>query len=202
MEIRRIRPDDSRMDISRIYEESWKSAYKGIVPQAYLDSIPNGHWAPHLDQPGWHTLICVDEGRAIGTTSFCESRFQQFPSWGEIISLYLLPEYAGQGYGKALLEAALCELKQLGFRDIFLWVLEENHHARLFYEKMGFNVSDAFLEDQIEGNPCVKCSILIVYRIALFDHRRRGISIAPMEQMMAMRKANLVVRMYEKVCEL
>ncbi len=153
MEIRRIRPDDSRMDISRIYEESWKSAYKGIVPQAYLDSIPNGHWAPHLDQPGWHTLICVDEGRAIGTTSFCESRFQQFPSWGEIISLYLLPEYAGQGYGKALLEAALCELKQLGFRDIFLWVLEENHHARLFYEKMGFNVSDAFLEDQIGGKP-------------------------------------------------
>lgn len=46
----------------------------------------------------------------------------------------------------------------------------------------------------------MKCSILIGYRIALSDHRRRGISIAPMEQMMAARKANLVVRMYEKVC--
>ena len=54
MEIRRMRPGDSRMDISRIYEESWKSAYKGIIPQTYLDSIPKGRWAPCLDQPDWH----------------------------------------------------------------------------------------------------------------------------------------------------
>ena len=39
MEIRLLRDSDDRVAVSRIYEESWKFAYKGIVPQAYLDSI-------------------------------------------------------------------------------------------------------------------------------------------------------------------
>lgn len=42
MEIRRIQESDDRWKISRIYEESWKFAYQGIVPQDYLDSIPTG----------------------------------------------------------------------------------------------------------------------------------------------------------------
>ncbi len=28
--------------ISKVYEESWKYAYQGIVPQDYLNSIPEG----------------------------------------------------------------------------------------------------------------------------------------------------------------
>lgn len=151
MEIRPIRPEDSRMEISAVYETSWRSAYRGIVPQAYLDAIPKGHWAPHLDQPGWHTLVCIEDGRIIGTTSFCRSRFPQFASSGEIISLYLLPEYMGRGCGKALCETALRALRQMGFSDVFLWVLEENRRARSFYEKLGFVYTGDFLNDQIGG---------------------------------------------------
>ncbi len=151
MEIRPIRPEDSRMEISAVYETSWRSAYRGIVPQAYLDAIPKGHWAPHLDQPGWHTLVCIEDGRIIGTTSFCRSRFPQFASSGEIISLYLLPEYMGRGCGKALCETALRALRQMGFSDVFLWVLEENRRAWSFYEKLGFVCTADFLNDQIGG---------------------------------------------------
>lgn len=46
MEIRYIMPIDDRRMISKVYEESWRSAYKGIIPQEYLDSIPEGRWAP------------------------------------------------------------------------------------------------------------------------------------------------------------
>ena len=42
MEIRLLRETDSRLEVSRIYEESWKTAYRDIVPQAYLDGIPAG----------------------------------------------------------------------------------------------------------------------------------------------------------------
>lgn len=44
MEIRYITPADDRMLISKVYEESWKYAYKGIIPQHYLDSIPECRW--------------------------------------------------------------------------------------------------------------------------------------------------------------
>ena len=52
MEIRPLRETESRLEVRRIYEESWKSAHRGIVPQAYLDGIPAGRWTEALDRPG------------------------------------------------------------------------------------------------------------------------------------------------------
>ena len=50
-----------------------------------------------------------------------------------------------------LLSAAVRELAHLGFRDIFLWVLEENLRARKFYEKEGFEFSGNYLDNNIGG---------------------------------------------------
>ncbi|MCM1023804.1 MAG: GNAT family N-acetyltransferase [Prevotella sp.] len=151
MEVRYITPADDRLAISGIYEESWKFAYKEIIPQDYLDSIPKGHWALNIDNPDRETLICVDNGKIVGTSSFCKSRFEQFQGWGEVISVYLLPDYIGKGFGKRLMEAALLELKKQGYENVFLWVLEENIRARNFYTKFGFVQTDDFLDDNIGG---------------------------------------------------
>lgn len=151
VEIRHLQQEDDAVAISHVYEESWKFAYKHIIPQSYLDSIPAGRWAPHLRQEGMRTLIMLEQGRVIGTSSYCESRFPDFSGMGEIVSIYLLPEYMGKGYGTLLLRAAVEELKKLGYQEIFLWVLEENHRARTFYEKNGFVQSDRSLEDTIGG---------------------------------------------------
>lgn len=151
MEIRYIMPGDDRMQISKIYEESWKYAYHGIIPQAYLESIPKGQWVTKLDDSDKKTLICTDNGNIVGTSSFCSSRFRQFAHWGEIISIYLLPGYMGKGYGKKLLESAISELRELGYKDVFLWVLEENTRARYFYEKFGFIQTENVLDDILGG---------------------------------------------------
>lgn len=151
MEIRKLRDTDDRLAVSRIYEESWKSAYKGIVPQAYLDGIPAGRWASGLDRAGWDTLILMEHGGLIGAAGVCPSRWRSYPEFGEIVSLYLLPEYMGRGYGKPLLEAAVRALAARGFRDILLWVLEDNRRARAFYEKNGFCPGGASMEDTIGG---------------------------------------------------
>lgn len=151
MEIRFITLVDDRQEISRVYEESWKFAYKGIIPQDYLEGIPKGQWVSNLDRCGQQTLICIEEGNIVGTTSFGKSRFARFDQWGEIISIYFLPEYMGRGYGKALLKAAMSELKKMGYSKVFLWVLEENQRARDFYESMGFVPADEYLDDNIGG---------------------------------------------------
>jgi len=142
---------DDRMEISKIYEESWKFAYHGIIPNDYLDSISEGRWMPNLDCQGRNTLVCVDNSRIVGTSSFCKSRFEQFQGWGEVISIYLLPDYIGKGYGRILMKAALSELKRQGYGEVFLWVLEENTRARVFYERFGFLPTDDFLDDNIGG---------------------------------------------------
>lgn len=153
MEIRPLRETDDRLAVSRIYEESWKSAYRGIVPQAYLDAIPIGRWAANRDQEGRRSLVLEETGRLIGVACVSPSRWPDYPDFGEIISLYLLPESTGRGYGKALLAAAVGALADRGFRDALLWVLEENHRARSFYEKQGFRFSGDFMDGEIGGKP-------------------------------------------------
>ena len=151
MEIRRIKQTDDRYAVSRIYEESWKFAYKNIIPQSFLDSIPAGRWASRLDAAEMNTLVMIENDDFIGTSSYCKSRFPEFSGFGEIVSIYLLPDYIGKGYGKPLLDAVIGELAKLGYRDIFLWVLEDNLRARKFYEKAGFVQSNEYLDDNIGG---------------------------------------------------
>ena len=66
----------------------------------FPDSIPEGRWASHIEQEDRKNLVMVEEGRMIGTSSFGRSRMAEMGGFGEIISLYLLPEYMGKGYGR------------------------------------------------------------------------------------------------------
>ena len=151
MEIRFAVPDDDPYEISSVYEHSWKFAYKDIIPQSYLDSIPHGRWANSIYKEGMNNLVVTDNGRIVGTSCFCRSRWKAFGDRGEIVSIYLLPEYMGKGVGGQLLQRCIRELNGIGFDKILLWVLEENTRARSFYEKHGFVCSEEYLTDNIGG---------------------------------------------------
>lgn len=151
MEIRYVAQNDCLSEISSIYEKSWKYAYKGIIPQDYLDSIPTGRWADNIHKAGRKNLVMIEDGLMIGTAAFCQSRWKKYSNYGEIVSIYFLPEYIGKGYGRLLLNKCMEELKQCGFGKVLLWVLEDNHRARSFYEKNGFRCFEVFMEDHIGG---------------------------------------------------
>lgn len=161
--IRQVNQADSREEISTVYEQSWKYAYKGIIPQEYLDNIPSGQWCGAFDNSDRYTLVMLEGNKIIGTSSYCKSRFEDYKDWGEIISIYLLPEYMGKGYGKNLLQKAVEELKAMGFKKIFLWVLEENHIARHFYETCGFKNSGNSKNDTLGGKQL--CELQYVYNL-------------------------------------
>lgn len=63
MEIRDLLPSDDRFSVSRIYEESWRYAYKGIVPQSFLDGISEGSWVKNLDREEILHLVAVEDGK-------------------------------------------------------------------------------------------------------------------------------------------
>lgn len=141
MDIRKGTLDDVK-DISRIHALSWKSAYVGIVPEAYLNELKEDFWVSAFTS--WlkeHVLkvqIIMDNGSSVGCVAYGRSRDKGLPNWGEVVSIYLLPDYFGKGYGDKLLESALLDLKNLGYQNIYLWVLKNNQRARHFYENKGF----------------------------------------------------------------
>lgn len=159
-EIRYITETDDRSEISAIYEKSWKYAYRGIVPDDYLDSIPEGRWASKIDNPEWKTLVFTCDGKPVGTCSFCASRFDDFRGYGEIISIYFLPGCTGKGYGRKLLERAISELRKDGYSYVHLWVLEQNRNARAFYSKLGFEDTESVIEDEIGGKMLKEISLV------------------------------------------
>lgn len=151
MQIRPLRSQDNKILIASIYEASWKHAYKGIIPDAYLQNLSASQWTAALDNPTRHSLVMEDNGNFIGTCAYGAFRQEPKNGCGEIIALYLLPEYIGKGYGKALLQAAIEKLSEVGYKDILLWVLEENRQARGFYENFGFHSNGIYTTIRIGG---------------------------------------------------
>ncbi len=125
-------------EASHIYAAAWKVAYRGIVPQAYLDALSPERWTPLLGNGNHIDLALEQEGKMVATCSICPARDAAMTGWGEIMSLYVLPECFRRGYGRRLIAAAQQELHCQGFAQQYLWVLEDNHRARAFYEAVGF----------------------------------------------------------------
>jgi len=84
----------------------------------------------------------IVKGEYIGTSGVCPARDEKMSGWGEIMSIYLLPEYFGKGFGKPLMDNSISFLLTRGYANIYVWVLELNVMARRFYEKNGFVLSD------------------------------------------------------------
>ncbi len=132
--------------ISKIHAYSWKAAYKDIIPQKYLDDLKDSYWVSAFED--WirnnklTTQLVFDNEIAVGCVAYGKSRDDKFPYWGEIVSIYTLPQYFGKGYGKYLMNFALSDLKKCDYNDVYLWVLKENKRAKKFYENLGFKCNN------------------------------------------------------------
>ena len=129
--IRFLSPQDDLVAAAQVYTESWKAAYAGILPQRFLDKLSPDRWLAVLRADPSSSLGLFVEERIIGTAMLNVPR-------AEIVSLYLLPEAAGKGFGKMLLNAALEALKEHGCEAASRWVMCANTHAITFYLRSGF----------------------------------------------------------------
>ncbi len=137
MEIRAIKAEEAD-EISRIYALSWKSAYRGIVGDAYLDGLNELRWSQILLKEPSSSFVILEKGERVGTASIKYDCDENMKDAGEIVSIYLKPEHTGKGYGKALFAFCLSKLAELGCGSAFLWTFEKNERARAFYESFGF----------------------------------------------------------------
>lgn len=131
--------------ISHIYASSWRKAYRGLVADHYLDRLPDDYWVPAirswLESGRFMGLIIYEEKQPVGCAVFGRGRDEDHGDWGEIVSLYLLPDYARRGYGTQLLNKALEHLRQEGFSRFYLWCFANNAAADAFYRRMDFKAT-------------------------------------------------------------
>ena len=139
---------------------SWRSAYKGIVPDEVLDNLSVEE---HVEKFKKRIIELKDvfyycmlyDNRIIGHFVISKSRDEDKPNTGEIIAFYLIEDFWGKGYGRIMMNYAVETLKNMGYDEIILWVLEDNNRARRFYEKCGF-VFDGTKKEIIIGKPLIE----------------------------------------------
>lgn len=145
---------DSRR-IAEIQVEGWKAAYRGIIPDNYLDSME-----PERRQSFWDQQVRDGCGEmfvaAVGSevTGFCHlipSRDDDGAGVAEIAAIYVDPTAWRHGCGRSLCEAALASAIQINSPWVTLWVLVENALGRRFYEAMGFSPDGATKSEDRPG---------------------------------------------------
>ena len=140
--IRRAEVDDAA-GIARVRVESWRVAYKGILPDLYLDAIDPGEWSEWqrrnmaIRSEGMVYFVADVEGQVIGFAEGGPNREDDPDHAGELYAIYLLPEHQRRGTGLNLMVATAQWLIGAGMNSMILWVLAENHPARRFYEALG-----------------------------------------------------------------
>ena len=138
IEIRPLTLRDDLAAVGELYAQSWKQTYQRILPQRFLDKLTHDRWSAVLHADPGASLGLFEDGLLIGTAMLGFPREEEWQGYGEIVSLHLLPQKEGQGFGRRLLEAALQSLREQGCGPVRLWVMCANTHAILFYLHMGF----------------------------------------------------------------
>ncbi|HEY2781981.1 MAG TPA: GNAT family N-acetyltransferase [Steroidobacteraceae bacterium] len=143
MHIRQATVADAQ-GIASVHVSSWQIAYRGIVPDTYLDALSvearaNG-WREMLARGGPQEVwITVEDHDITGWAAFGPSRDEDAsPATGELAAIYVSPQLWSTGIGRNLWHRARDRLKELGFKDVTLWVLQENARAIRFYRAAGF----------------------------------------------------------------
>jgi GNAT superfamily N-acetyltransferase len=157
--------------IAEVHVDSWRGAYRGIVPDSLLDSLSVEGWAERwqerLSRAGETTNLVLTLGESLiglaaaGPARDCDCdplRTQ------EVYAIYLRSEYWGQGHGKALYLATENQMRLSGAIEAVLWVLRDNLRARRFYEAQGFTLDQSRPEQNYNGDPDL---VEVRYRKAL-----------------------------------
>jgi GNAT superfamily N-acetyltransferase len=131
--------------MAKVRVETWQAAYKGILPDDFLESLSYQQISERWKIVFWENrapnvavFIAENELKEIVGIAICGPEQSQDPIYhGEIHVLYVLPQNQNQGIGRKLVATCVQHLIQkLKVDTMLIWVIAENPH-RKFYETLG-----------------------------------------------------------------
>jgi len=131
---------DDALAIARIHVAGWQSSYRGIFSDNDLATISldqrHGLWRQNLQQERCLLFVADHPHRGLVGFAYAGPNRGLYAKYqGEIIALYVLDEFQGQGIGRQLFHRAAQALRAAGYEGLIVWALKENAHRR-FYERL------------------------------------------------------------------
>ena len=134
--------------IAALHAESWRSAYRGLYPDEFLDGPILEErllfWRERMNGPDpdrRHVIAAVADGELIG---FACVLLDAEPDWGPLLdNLHVKPVHKGHGIGARLLQASREWIAGAApGQPMHLWVMEGNVAAHRFYDRQGGTVAE------------------------------------------------------------
>ena len=124
------------------FVETFGHLYRPADLQEFLDANSLARWQENLADPEVGIRVAETDGELVG---FIELAPKKLPHETdapalELRRLYLRSSAHGQGIADALMNWVLDEAARRGAQELVLSVFIENHRARRFYERYGFEV--------------------------------------------------------------
>lgn len=151
--VREAGPADAE-SITRVHVRGWQWAYEGLMPASYLRGLDSmiperverrRRIIAEASEEARTFVALVDDG-IEGFVSAGRYRYDKPTDdpvqdiEGEVYAIYVHPDVAGTGVGRALMDMAVAWLHERRLEPIGLWVLDGNVRARTFYERYGFRL--------------------------------------------------------------
>ena len=140
MTLRGARLDD-RDAISALHFSSWLSAYRGMLPDSYLDgplkSELDTYWREALPRAGEMDEVLVAECHVSLCGFIAAWNDPERDGMAFIDNLHVDPTRRGAGIGGKLMAEAAERLQAKHYRGAYLWVFAQNQGARRLYERLG-----------------------------------------------------------------
>jgi ribosomal protein S18 acetylase RimI-like enzyme len=140
--IRPAKPADAAA-IAAIRVETWRTTYKGLIPDAYLASMKvedsEALWAKVLAAPPnrTNTFVAEKAGNVIGFASGLMLPEKKHELDAELSAVYIRRDAQRAGVGKQLVSHVAAAQRDLGATGLIVWVIAGNRMARNFYESLG-----------------------------------------------------------------
>jgi diamine N-acetyltransferase len=118
----------------------------------FLGKFTPQAWTEEFDDPRYRFRLAEAEGELVGYVKLGPSALPIDTSRRatELRQIYVLKDHHGSGLARALTEWAIAEASESGFEELYLTVYVDNHRARRFYDRYGFEAVGRY--DFMVGN--------------------------------------------------
>lgn len=136
-------PDDAEL-MARIgpqtFTETFGHLYAPENLAAFLENHSVANWHGELSDPVYAVRIAEDSGVPAGFAKVGPPSlpFEARGPAAELRQLYVLKPWQGAGIAATLMDWAIDEARRRGAEEMFLSVFVDNHRARRFYARYGF----------------------------------------------------------------
>jgi GNAT superfamily N-acetyltransferase len=123
-----------------VFRGTFGHLYRAEDLESFLSSFRIGEWEAQLGDPAFALRIAEADGEPAGYAKLGPMKLPIDTDRPAMLldQFYVLQAHHGAGIARTLMDWVLEEARRRGAEELYLTVFIDNHRARRFYERYGF----------------------------------------------------------------